>query len=92
MSKGRVTETFNARPGNRVDKVTSRHNAILFEVRWRGQTEIFYHRMCEVGVSLDGGRLLQCYFVLDATTVNNGQNGNDGIEHPRDCIACISFD
>ena len=73
MSNRRAPDLFNPYPRNHVDKVACRHDAILFEVRWRCQTEVSDHRVCQVGVSLDGGKLLRGYFIYDITSVNDGK-------------------
>jgi len=83
---------FNPHPRNYVDKVACRHDAIFFETRWRRQTEVSDHRVRQVGMSLDEGRLPRVYFVWDITSVRDGTKNNDSIGHPRDCIACISLD
>jgi hypothetical protein len=90
MGKGRVADLFNPHPRNHVDKVACRHDTIFFEVRWRRQAKVSDHRVRQVGVSLDGGKLLRGYFIWDITSVNDGDD--NGIRHPRDCIARISFD
>lgn len=46
MSERTVADLFNPHPRNQVDKVTSRHDAIFFEVRGSRQTEVSDQRVC----------------------------------------------
>ena len=72
MSKQRVEDLFIPHPRNHVDKVACRHDATFLKVRGRCQTEESDHRVCQVGVSLDGGKLLWGYFIWGITSVSDG--------------------
>lgn len=62
-------DLLNSHPRDHVDKVARRHDAVFFKFRGCCQTEVSDHRVRQVSMSLDGGRLLQCYFVWDMAYV-----------------------